>query len=105
MSYAIRTDPHDVGFDASPDTVAAELAQTLGCALLDYDDLAAVPNVTIPFAAFQKALTDGTVTIDNVQVFAGTLTVHGHFDGPDDESWRVIATAPVSSNPSLSVRS
>lgn len=105
MSCALATDPHEVGFDDSPDTVAAELAQTLGCVLLDYDDLAAVPNVTISLAALQSALTAGVVTLDDVQVFAGTLTVHGHFDGPDSETWRVIATAPVSSNPSLSVRS
>lgn len=88
MSYALRTDPHEVGFDASPDLVT-DIAEALGCDCIDinvYDR-----SVILRPSDLARLLHSGDAIEFRRGVFAERVTIQAWFDGPDDEQWRLTA--------------
>lgn len=96
MSYALRHDAHEVGFDAADPSDA--LADALGCELLDADRYAYHARITA--ADFARLLGAGTLTEYDRGTFGARVTIRAQADDADGESWVVTAEFAAGDEPS-----
>lgn len=89
-------DPHEVGF-SDPD-IADAFADAIGCDYLDIDVHG--HTAILKPADLAHLLDTGEAAEFRRSTFAGRVTIHAWYDGPDDERWRLSADFVPGEEPS-----